>query len=160
MQIRPIVVAAALLVSAHAAHCDADTDEDSAQPAAILDALLSYGFALENDVSPALTSILFGDLNGDGQPDAVVTYSHGVGSGGGNQYSQRLALFLNKAGRWTLVQHMKVGSKGSRFLTPVEIHAGEVRFSVTYWQPLDPLCCPTGASDTTFLFEEGRLRES
>ena len=139
---------------------EADTDEDAAQSPAILSALLSNRFALENGVAPGLANVLFGDLDGDGQPDAIVTYSHGVGPGGGNQYSQRVGVFLHRDFGFELAHHARIGRKGSRFLTPTAIGIGEVRFSVQFWRSDDPMCCPTGVSNTVYLFVDGELVES
>lgn len=77
------------------AFADADTNEDSARPAAIVNALLWNSYAPDQVPCSGLTHLMSGDLNGGDQPDAVLTHSHGMGSAGVNQYSQRVATFLN-----------------------------------------------------------------
>ncbi len=145
----------ALLLVFQQTWADADTDDDEAQPKAIMNALL----AAQSGADDRLGGVIFGDLDADGQSDAIALYSHGLGPEGGNQYSQRAALFLSREGRWVLAHHLKVGSKGDRFLRPVAITNRTALFTVTYWRTDDPACCPSGKSATKFDVVDGKLRE-
>jgi hypothetical protein len=146
------------LLNALPAAADADTDDDEAQPAAIMSELLAVMYFRSHGASPGLAEVLFGDINGDGQPDAIVTYSHGVGPDGGNHYSQRLALFLKGKFRWDLVQHMRIGAKRSRFIKPTRIDDGLVWFEESFWQAGDASCCPSGKREFAMKFESGKLK--
>ena len=139
---------------------DGDVDDESEQPPAIMSSLLSMLRTAASGEEDGLNAVLFGDVDGDSQTDAVVMYSHGVGNSGGNSYSQRMALFLDQGGRWVLVQHTKVGSKGKRFLTPVSMEPGIVVFDVVSWSDDDPMCCPSRASQVQFRFADGKLSET
>ncbi len=54
--------------------------------------------------------IIFGDVDGDGVKDAVVQYTL-EGAGGGNSWSQQLAVFVNKRGVYKLAADETVGGK-------------------------------------------------
>ena len=157
-KIAPVFALLLGLASVFPASGDADTDDDEAQLPAIMSELLAALYSPSREVSPGLTHVLFGDINGDGQPDAVVTYSHGVGPNGGNHYSQRVALFLKGELRWDLIQHMRIGSKGSRFVKPIRIAEGQVWFEESFWQAGDANCCPTGKREFALAFDGQRLK--
>jgi hypothetical protein len=54
--------------------------------------------------------IVFGDLDGDGDTDVVVLYNL-VGFGGGMDWDQTLAVFLNKKGVFSFIDRKIVGGK-------------------------------------------------
>ena len=58
----------------------------------------------------AARKTLYGDLNGDGKKDAVVQYTL-EGFGGGNNWGQRLAVFINRNGVYKFVGEEIIGGK-------------------------------------------------
>lgn len=154
LMLTAIVLLTMLPLCQHA-WADADTDDDAAQAGAIMNALLQSRLFPDSQ----LASVMVGDLNADGQPDALVTYSHGPGNDGGNSYSQRLALFLSSEGRWALRQHVKVGGKGTRLISPVSVSECVAVFLVTFWRAGDNACCPSGETTTRFVVRGESLQE-
>ncbi len=63
-----------------------------------------------NATASDLNKIIFGDLDSDGDTDAVVLYSL-EGFGGGMDWNQNLAVFLNKKGLFSFLDEKVVGGK-------------------------------------------------
>ena len=106
---------------------DADTDEDDAQVRVIVSALLSHIVGYDG-----LHNVATGDIDDDGQLDAVVTYSHGVGQDGGNQHSQRAALLLWRDAGFQLSWHARVGGRNFRTRNLVDLPVLH-HILVRYW---------------------------
>lgn len=83
--------------------------------------------------------VIYMDLNGDGQPDAVVLFTI-EGQGGGNGSFQSLAGFYHSGAGWEYQGHSAV-SGAATDITP----GGVQRVSVTSLSsgPDDPRCCPS-----------------
>ncbi len=136
-----------------------DTDADEAQPAAIMSELLAAMYLTENGSSSDVTHVVFGDVNGDDQPDAVVTYTQGVGADDGNHFTQRIALFLRGTDRWDLAQHLRAGAKGERLVKPTRIDEdGKIWFEEMFWQAGDAMCCPSGRREMSMTFDGATLQ--
>lgn len=67
-----------------------------------------------------ISKIVRGDLNGDGNEDAVVQYIVQEGSPG-NYFASYIATFLNKGGKMVFASEMEAGTKLAAGLVPVEI---------------------------------------
>ena len=141
-------------------HADADSHEDIDQAPAIVNALLHRELAKRQDVDPpTLNFLLFGDLDGDDQQDAVVLYSHGVGEFGGDAYSQRIGVLIYRGSRFELVFHERVGQKGHRVFEVGRALGNVVELSGQSWRPGDPACCPSGRTNAKFGWDGARLVE-
>lgn len=66
-----------------------------------------------------------GDLNGDGQADAVAQYIIQTGAPG-NDFTSYIAVFLNKGGKMVFASQIAAGSKLSGGLVPQMIDKGNV----------------------------------
>jgi hypothetical protein len=100
-------------------------------------------------------TIAFGDVDGDGQPDAVVPIAYNTG---GNMVMRVLAVVLNKNGRWTVASVADV--EGDR--TPVKeiavLSDGKILARVITRGPGDPFCCPSEEGTAAFRFKDGTLK--
>lgn len=76
--------------------------------------------------------IVFGDVDGDGVPDAVVQYT--LESAAGNGWSQNLAVFLYKKGGYRVVANKVVGGKYFRVFTIMKL-VGQIVIGQTLTYP-------------------------
>ncbi len=84
--------------------------------------------------------VQFDDLNQDGQIDAVVDYTSDlpVGEQGSRTYSDNLAVYLQKEGKFTLVD------KISRYNQVFDTVKNGYIYTHTYlWNSSDAMCCPS-----------------
>jgi hypothetical protein len=102
-------------------------------------------------------SIVRGDLNGEGDEDAVVLYTL-EGHRGTNQYVQYLAVFVNRRGRLMYTTHDVVGGKNRRAIESVLIKDGKINLQTEEYLPTDPSCCPSKKGQMSFILSRGRLK--
>lgn len=69
--------------------------------------------------------IVYGDVDGDGAKDAVVQYTL-EGFGGGNLWSQNLAVFINKKGVYKMSADETVGGKFFRGFTLLKVVGNQI----------------------------------
>ncbi|MFD2717122.1 hypothetical protein ACFST9_00245 [Hymenobacter monticola] len=99
-------------------------------PASALAALLqAFGAHLHqkrdgNREEPAQRKMVYGDVDGDGVPDAVVLYT--LEEVRGNGWGQSLAVFLQQKGGYRLVADEAVGGKFFRSFDVVKIVDNEI----------------------------------
>ena len=97
-----------------------------------------------------------GDLNHDGVSDVAVLYTI-EGVGGGNNYTQYLAVFVRLEGKLTPTAHAVVGGKGYR-ATHLEGIGDNVIFLTTLsYGPHDAMCCPSIKGSARFVLADGKL---
>lgn len=85
-----------------------------------------------------LDQYAFGDLNGDGAPDAAVFLAANSGGSGVFVY---LAAVLNDKGTPKHIASVALGDRVQ--IKSVSIRAGEIAVDSLTQGPNDPLCCPT-----------------
>ena len=103
--------------------------------------------------------VVAGDLNHDGVSDLAVLYTI-EGAGGGNNYTQYLAVVRFDVRRDNLLRttHTVVGGKGNR-AAPTGIESGDnVIFLTTLgYGPHDAMCCPSIKGSARFVLADGKL---
>ena len=101
-----------------------------------------------------------GDLNHDGVPDAAVLYTL-EGIGGGNNYTQYLAVFLRDKDKGLLVPaaHATVGGKLYREARLQSITDGAILFNIVSYEEKDAACCPSKKGATRYVLADGKLQE-
>jgi len=104
-------------------------------------------------------SIVKGDLNVDGDEDAVVLYTL-EGQGGSNQYLQYLAVFINRKGKLVYITHQMVGGKNQRSIDSVSIKDGKINLQTLEYLPTDASCCPSKKGQMRFILSGGRLKRA
>ena len=110
--------------------------------------------------SPYISKIVRGDLDRDGNEDAIVNYAI-EGIGGGNFSLLYIAVFLNNRGKLVYKTQMSAGSFGSGTgsqLAAESIDNGKLIVEVDEYLPQDAVCCPSKKSHKQFVLERGRLR--
>ena len=104
--------------------------------------------------------VLFGDVDGDGDEDAVAQYTI-EGMGGGNGFAQMLAIFTNQKGVYSFATEEVVGGKfayRTSKLTGVE--NGKILLSTeTCAEPPQGLCDNPKKGQAIFTFNKGKLKE-
>ena len=103
-------------------------------------------------------SIVRGDLNGDGNEDAVALYTL-EGMSGTNQYVQYLAVFINRRGRLRYATHQVAGGKNEKEIDSVLIKDGKIYLQTKEYLPADASCCPSKKGQMSFVLSRGRLKE-
>lgn len=103
-------------------------------------------------------TVLAGDLNHDGIPDAAVMYTL-EGGNGTNNYVRYLAVFVRDQGRLVPVAHAAVGAKNYRAIVMKTIENGVILCDTTGYGPKDPSCCPTIKGSTRYVLEGDKLKE-
>ena len=97
-----------------------------------------------------LTHIAFGDLNGDGLPDAAVFLAE---NGGGTGVFVSLVVVINQAGQ--PVQAGSVYIDDRPIIAGVEIVDGKIEVTATIHGVSDPGCCPALPVQQTYALEDG-----
>jgi heat shock protein HslJ len=101
-----------------------------------------------------LHDTVFGDLDGDGAPDAAVIL---ITNPGGSGTFYELAAVLNQNGE---PQHIASASLGDRAqIRAFSIQAGQITVEMVTHGPDDPLCCPTQIVRNTYALQGDALVE-
>jgi hypothetical protein len=101
---------------------------------------------------------LHGNINGDGKADLVVLYSL-EGFGGGNSYSQYLAVFLGKGKTFQYAANAIVGGKLNRDVDLKSIASRRINLDTMEYRRNDAACCPSKKGTTRYIFANGKLKE-
>jgi len=102
--------------------------------------------------------ILYGDIDGDGDEDAIVQFTI-EGMGGGNNYGFSLAAFKNDDGKLTAITDEVVGGKMNREVELKRIEKGVIYLDTKEYAENDGACCPSIAGKTSFVLEGKKLVE-
>jgi len=103
-------------------------------------------------------TVLRGDLNHDGVPDAAVLYTL-EGANGTNNYVRHLAVFLRTNGTLVPTAHAVVGGKNYRAIVMKAIQDNAILCDTTDYASNDPTCCPTIKGSTRYLLDGDKLKE-
>src|SRR5262245_18940452 len=104
--------------------------------------------------------VIFGDVDGDGDDDAVAQYTI-EGMGGGNSFAQMLAIFTNQKGVYSFATEEVVGGKFAyRTSKLTSIENGRIYLSTeTSAEPPQGLCDNPKKGQAIFTFNKGKLKE-
>lgn len=102
--------------------------------------------------------ILYGDIDGDGDDDAIVQFTI-EGMGGGNNYGFSLAAFKNDDGKLTAITDEVVGGKMNREVELKRIEKGVIYLDTKEYAENDGACCPSIEGKTSFVLEGKKLVE-
>ena len=97
-----------------------------------------------------------GDLNHDGVSDLAVLYTI-EGVGGGNNYTQYLAVFVRLDGNLVPTTHTVVGGKGNRAVRLASIKDNMINLTTLGYGPHDAMCCPSIKGSARFVLTDGKL---
>ena len=98
--------------------------------------------------------VVYGDLTGDGQEEAVVLT---LCNGGGSQILSGGSIYTLREGRPVLLGYVEGGDRADGGISQVQIAGG--RLVVTRYGTDDGLCCPTFTVTTAYRLDAGRLVE-
>jgi hypothetical protein len=131
----------------------------SGSDTAVIDKFLeSKGGEGNGVLAEGIRTIIKGDLNRDGVPDAAVLYTL-EGAGGGNNYTQYLAVFLRVDGRLVPVANKAVGGKLYRSIAIKAIKDNVILCDTLDYAKHDAACCPTIKGKTQYVLEDKKLKE-
>lgn len=104
--------------------------------------------------------IVMGDLDGDGDKDAIVQFTL-EGFGGGNNWTQSMAVFINKKSIYKFADEKTVGGK---FFTYTSTLSGVLKREVllnteTCTEPPQGMCENPKRGTAKFAFRQGKLSE-
>jgi hypothetical protein len=104
--------------------------------------------------------VIFGDVDGDGDDDAVAQYTI-EGMGGGNSFAQILAIFTNQKGVYRFATEEVVGGKFAyRTSKLTNIENGKIILSTeTCDEPPQGVCANPKKGRAVFTFNKGKLKE-
>jgi hypothetical protein len=104
--------------------------------------------------------VIFGDVDGDGDDDAVAQYTI-EGMGGGNSFAQMLAIFTNQKGVYRFATQEVVGGKFAyRTSKLTNVENGKIILSTeTCAEPPQGLCDNPKKGQAIFTFNNGKLKE-
>lgn len=102
--------------------------------------------------------VLYGDIDGDGDEDAVAQFTV-EGMGGGNNYSFELAVFKNDGGKLTAVTDEVVGGKLNRNVELKRIEKGVIYLDTKEYAEDDGACCPSIEGKTSYVLQGKKLVE-
>lgn len=104
--------------------------------------------------------VAFGDVDGDGDKDAVVQYTI-EGMGGGNSFAQMLAVFTNQKGVYKFATEELVGGKlAYRTSNLTGLKNGTILLSTESCpEPPQGLCDNPKKGKAIFTFNKGKLKE-
>jgi len=103
-------------------------------------------------------TVLRGDLNHDGVPDAAVLYTL-EGGNRTNNYVRHLAVFVRTNGTLVPAAHAVVGGKNYRAIVMKAIQDNVILCDTTAYAPNDPTCCPTIKGSTRYILDGDKLKE-
>lgn len=106
----------------------------------------------------AARRIRLGDLDGDGDRDAAVQYTL-EGAGGGNNFAQMLAVFINEKGRYKFAAEEVAGGKMSFYTSTLKSVAKRKITLATDSCPEPPqgMCKNPKKGIAVFFFRRGKL---
>lgn len=104
--------------------------------------------------------IVIGDLDGDGDKDAAVQYTL-EGFGGGNNWSQVMAVFLNQKGVYKFVGQETVGGKFFTYTSTISQIANRAVLlnTETCSEPPQGMCQNPKKGIAKFAFKQGKLNQ-
>jgi hypothetical protein len=104
--------------------------------------------------------VIFGDVDGNGDKDAVAQYTI-EGMGGGNSFAQMLAIFTNQKGVYRFTTEEVVGGKFAyRISNLTSVENGKILLSTeTCAEPPQGLCDNPKKGQAIFTFNKGKLKE-
>jgi hypothetical protein len=127
--------------------------------AAVIDKFLASQESDDNGrQAEGIRTVIKGDLNHDGVPDAAVLYTL-EGAGGGNNYTQYLAVFLRVDGRLVPVANKAVGGKLYRAIEIKAIKDNVILCDTIDYAENDASCCPTIKGTTRYVLDGKKLKE-
>ncbi len=97
-------------------------------------------------------SVAFGDIDGDGAPDATVVLVTQTGGSGTFYY---LAPVLNHSGTPEALAPVLLGDRIE--MQALSVEAGEISVDMLTAGPDDPLCCPTQETHNVYALVDGAL---
>lgn len=101
---------------------------------------------------PNARKIIFGDVDSDGDTDAVVLYSL-EGFGGGMDWNQNLAVFLNKKGLFSFLVESVVGGKyEGRIVTLLNIKNGRIGLDSYSCGETNPNLCENPKKKSVYFY--------
>lgn len=100
------------------------------------------------------------DIDGDGDQDAVVEYTL-EGFGGGNNWTQLMAVFLNQKGVYKFADETTVGGKFFTYTSTLSgVSKGAIKLKTeTCDEPPQGICENPAQGTATFSFINGKLSE-
>ncbi len=102
--------------------------------------------------SAASGGIAYGDIDGDGVPDAAVVL---VAETGGSGIFYYLAPVLNRSGTPEALAPVLLGDRIE--MQALSVEAGEISVDMLTAGPDDPLCCPTQETHNVYALVDGAL---
>lgn len=116
--------------------------------------------AKEQDAAVAGKKITLADIDGDGDKDAVVEYTL-EGFGGGNNWTQSMAVFVNQKGVYKFADEATVGGKFFTHTSTLDnISKGDISFNTeTCAEPPQGMCENPIKGKLKFYFDRGKLIE-
>jgi hypothetical protein len=104
--------------------------------------------------------VIFSDVDGDGDKDAVAQYTI-EGIGGGNSFAQMLAVFTNQKGVYRFATEEVVGGKFAfRTSRLTSVENGKIFLSTeSCAEPPQGLCDNPKKGQAIFTFNNGKLKE-
>lgn len=115
----------------------------------------------ENAVEyPKARKILYGDVNGDNKKDAIVQYTL-EGFGGGNNWGQRLAVFLNTGKGYKFIGEEIVGGKFFTYTSDLKsVTNNKINLTTeTCSEPPQGLCENPKKGKAIFVVKNGKLKQ-
>lgn len=103
-------------------------------------------------------TVMAGDLNRDGLPDAVVLYML-EGQNGTNNYVQHLAVFVRRNARLEPATDAVVGGKYYRAAELKGIKNNQILFETFDYADDDARCCPSLKGTTRYVLVGAKLQE-
>lgn len=102
-------------------------------------------------------TIMTGDLNRDGLPDAIVLYML-EGQNSTNNYVQHLAVFVRRNGRLEPATDAVVGGKYYRAAELKAIKNNQILFETVDYADDDARCCPSLKGTATYVLVGAKLQ--
>lgn len=116
--------------------------------------------AKKQDAAAVGQKTTLADIDGDGDKDAVLEYTL-EGFGGGNNWTQLMAVFLNQKGVYKFADEATVGGKFFTYTSTVSgILKGTIKLETeTCEEPPQGICENPAKGTVSFLFSNGKLSE-
>ena len=150
-----------LLVPAPAQADNSETENELLSEE-VIRTLLSMHYAREYPVVTPLNLLVFGDVNGDGRNDAVLTYLRTNDVGHHYEYVQRIVVFIyDYDERKLMIRYdSEIDSSQSRMLQLIAIEDGFVKFN-SFPCSLTEIgeCSDSDVTETQFHWSAGELVE-
>ena len=101
--------------------------------------------------------IVYGDIDDDGDEDAVVFFA--LFPKGGNGDDDYIAVFRNNEGQFVDVTYTKVASRGIRYVELKRIKDGKILLDTFRYSDEDAQCCPSINGKTSYVLNGNKLVE-